>query len=341
LKVVVSIVILVVAVSLLSLSVHTTGSGAALTVQNPSRIAAFQASHSNTNGVTISGSNSSGIKLAIINFDDGYKSQFTNAKPILDKYSFKASFFIVCNFVGKTAQEMNSSSVINFAGKGVEQMNWNDIVTLYGQGDQIGAHSMNHLQNMTSMPKNELDYEIGHSKQCLDAHRIYTTTFAYPFENGKDNATIVKQVSQYYSYARSGNYPLMFLHCDHFVKYSRQTDCRTYLPNGKISYANRYSIVGWSHDYDRIAYFYSDQQMLHRFIQVVNGQDKYNKPGKPVDAIPIIVYHRIDNSGARYSTHVSLFAAEMQYLHDNDFHVISMTDLIYDNATNSFYLNNR
>ena len=75
--------------------------------------------------------------------------------------------------------------------------------------------------------------------------------------------------------------------------------------------------------------------MLHRFIQVVNGQDKYNKPGQSVDAIPIIVYHRIDNSGARYSTTVSLFAAEMQYLHDNGFHIISMGDLIYENVTNS------
>ena len=185
-----------------------------------------------------------------------------------------------------------------------------------------------------------LQFTIGlHS---LAGHGISTTTFAYPFENGKDNATIVKKVAQYYSYARSGNYPLMFLHCDHFfIKSSRQTDCRTYLPNGKVSYANRYSIVGWSHDYDRIAYyFYNDQQMLHRFIQVVNSQDKYNKQGQLVDAIPIIVYHRIDNSGARYSTTISLFAEEMQYLHDNGFHIISMTDLIYDNATNSFSLNN-
>jgi peptidoglycan/xylan/chitin deacetylase (PgdA/CDA1 family) len=341
LKTVISIVILIVAVLLL-VNVQTTLLEATLTVQNPSRIAVFhQTSHSNTNTVSISGTNSSGTKLAIINFDDGYKSQFINAKPILDKYGFKASFFIVCNFVGKSAKQMNSSSVINFAGKGVEQMTWNDIIALYKQGHQIGAHTMNHLQNMTSMPKSELDYEIGHSKQCLVGHGIYTTTFAYPFENGKDNVTITKKVAQYYSYARSGNYPLMFLHCDHFIKYSRQIDCRTYLPNGKISYANRYSIVGWSHDYDRIAYFYNDQQMLHRFIQVVNGQDKYNRPGQLVDAIPIIVYHRIDNSGARYSTTVSLFAAEMQYLHDNDFHIISMTDLIYDNATNSFYLNNR
>jgi hypothetical protein len=201
---------------------------------------------------------------------------------------------------------------------------------------------MNHLQNMTSMPGSELDYEIGQSKQCLENHGIRTSTFAYPFENGKDNATIVKKVSQYYSYARSGNYPLMFLHCDHFMKYSHQTDCKTYLPSGKISYANRYSIVGWSHDFDRITYSFNDQQMLHRFIQVVDGQQKYNnRPGQSVDAIPIIVYHTIDNSMARYSTTIPLFAAEMQYLHDNGFHVISMTSLVYNNLTNSFYLNNQ
>jgi len=313
----------------------------AMKVQDPSTIALFhQASHSNTNSVKMSGTNSSGTKLAIINFDDGYKSQFTNAKPILDKYGFKASFFIVCNFVEKTAMEMNSSSIVNFAGRGVQQLTWIDIVTLYKQGHQIGAHTMDHLRNMTNMPNNELNYEIGRSKQCIVDHGIPITTFAYPFEKGKDNVTIVKKVSQYYSYARSGNYPLMFLRCDHFRKNTHQSDCRTYLPNGQISYANRYSIVGWSHDYDRIAYLYNDQQMLTRFIQVVSGEDKYNRPGQPVDAIPIVVYHRIDNSRAPYSTTVSLFTAEMKYLHDNGFRVVNMADLVYDNATNSFYLKN-
>jgi peptidoglycan/xylan/chitin deacetylase (PgdA/CDA1 family) len=312
-------------------------------IRTPLAMAVSQ-THSDTKILT-NGANNIGNKLAIINFDDGYKSQYTNAKPILDKYGFKASFFIVCNFVGKTAKEMNTTSIGNlngagnFAGKGVEQMNWNDIKLLYEQGHQIGAHTMNHLQNMTSMPGSELDYEIGQSKQCLEDHGIHTSIFAYPFENGKDNATIVKKVAQYYNYARSGNYPLMFLHCDHFMKYSHQTDCKTYLPNDKVSYANRYSIVGWSHDYDRITYSFNDQQMLHRFIQVVDGQEKYNK-GQSIDAIPIIVYHRIDNSRASYSTTVPLFAAEMQYLHNNGFHVISMTSLAYNNLTNSFYLNN-
>ncbi|MGB6628505.1 MAG: polysaccharide deacetylase family protein, partial [Nitrososphaeraceae archaeon] len=295
-----------------------------------------------------SSSNDAGAptKLAIITFDDGYKSQFTSAKPILAHYGYKSSFFIFCNFVGKTAEEMNSSSIVNFVGKGVEQMSWQDIMALYKHGNQIGAHTMNHLRNLTSMSNSELDYEIGQSKECLVDHGISTTTFAYPYENGKDNSTIVEKISKYYSYARAGSYPLMFLHCDHY-KAHPQVDCRTYLPNGKVSVANRYSIIGWSHDSDRRKYSYNDSQMLDRFIEVVNSQKQYNKvlPGQAVEegaveAIPIIVYHRIDNSGAQYSTNVSLFAEEMKYLHDNGFKVISLIDLVYDNATNSFYLKN-
>jgi peptidoglycan/xylan/chitin deacetylase (PgdA/CDA1 family) len=38
-------------------------------------------------------------KLIILAFDDSPKSQFTLAKPILDKYGFKGSFFTVCNHV--------------------------------------------------------------------------------------------------------------------------------------------------------------------------------------------------------------------------------------------------
>jgi hypothetical protein len=62
--------------------------------------------------------------------------------------------------------------------------------------------------------------------------------------------------------------------------------------------------------------------------------------GQPVDAIPIVVYHGIDNNRALYSTAVSLFTEEMEYLYNNGFKVINMADLPYNNGTNSFYLKN-
>lgn len=39
-------------------------------------------------------------KAIILTFGDTIKSQFTNAKPILDKYGFKGNFLITCLWVG-------------------------------------------------------------------------------------------------------------------------------------------------------------------------------------------------------------------------------------------------
>jgi len=41
------------------------------------------------------------VKVVGFIFSDGLKSQFTYAKPILDKYGFKATFDVICNNVGK------------------------------------------------------------------------------------------------------------------------------------------------------------------------------------------------------------------------------------------------
>jgi peptidoglycan/xylan/chitin deacetylase (PgdA/CDA1 family) len=77
---------------------------------------------------------------------DGFKSQFVNAKPILDKYGFKAAYFIVCNFVGKNAQQMSAPDIVDFIGKGLDQMNWEELKILEKEGNIIGAHTMNHIE---------------------------------------------------------------------------------------------------------------------------------------------------------------------------------------------------
>ena len=62
-----------------------------------------------------------------------------------------------------------------------------------------------------SVSAQELDYEIGYSKQCLADHGFETTIFAYPKGLGSDNETVVNLVSKYYSLARSGSERLFFL----------------------------------------------------------------------------------------------------------------------------------
>jgi peptidoglycan/xylan/chitin deacetylase (PgdA/CDA1 family) len=265
-------------------------------------------------------------KVVILNFDDGYESQYTNAKPILDKYGYKATYYIVCNYVGNS-----------------ERLTWEDITALSKEGYDIASHTMNHA-DLSKTSKKETEFEVGGSKQCLLDHGINTSSFAYPFNAGSDEASVIDVVAKYYDIARtarSAPEPIMYLHCNGFKEESSQTDCRTYANDGEPNFANRYSIMGWSHDADRYKYSYDDSGMFNRFVEVVNSASMYNTGGT-INAIPIVIWHRIDNSGegdpGAYATTIDLFEKEIKYLHDNGFKVLTMADLGYDTNSNYLYL---
>ena len=260
-------------------------------------------------------------RYVILNFDDNRKSQFTQVKPILDEYGFKATFYVVCKYLDNK--------------KGY--MNWTELETLHKEGHDIGSHTMNHA-NLSDSSIKSLEYQIGKSKECLQEHGINATTFAYPFDKGWDNKTVVNIVSKYYDLARTASSPLTFLHCDGWKDKSTQTDCRTYTKNGKLNYANRYSIRAWSHDLSRKVNSYDNSALFDRFIQVVNSQFEHNKNGT-VTAIPIIIYHRAgDTETIDYNTDVDLFKNEMKYLHDGKFTVLKMSDLAYDSKNDYLYV---
>ena len=81
--------------------------------------------------------------------------------------------------------------------------------------------------------------------------------------------------------------------------------------------------------------------MLHRFIEVVDGQDEYNNndiDDNRVRAIPIIIWHNIANNvkdDPYTTTSVELFESEIKYLSDNGFTVLTMSDLEYDEVSNA------
>ncbi|HZB16555.1 MAG TPA: polysaccharide deacetylase family protein [Nitrososphaeraceae archaeon] len=307
------------------------GVGAALSVPNIAYSQSFPSVPSVPTSDSINNTNNN--KAVILTFDDGYKSQYTNAKPILDKYGYKATFYIVCNNVGGGERQVHPNV----------KMTWEDIIALYNEGYDIGSHTMSH-DDLDGLSEKGIEYEVGGSKECLVDHGIIPTSFAYPLNTGAQNAAVVNTVAKYYDIARTANDPLMYLHCVGFKEEeeaSSQTDCRTFSDDGELTFANRYSIMGWSHDAERRDNSYSDSEMLDRFIEVVNSQSTYNTDGT-INAIPIIIWHRIDNSGVgdpeQYATTIDLFEKEIKYLHDNGFKVLTMKDLGYDENSNYLYL---
>src|SRR5919197_57930 len=193
---------------------------------------------------SIMSSTNNNDKVVIINFDDSHQSEYTYAKPILDKYGFKATFFEVCNWV--EAGHHNSDTTTT----------WKDIAALQQDGMDIEAHTMTHPHINGSLSSADLDYEIGQSQQCLINHGINSSIFAYPYGEGSNNSAVVNIVAKYYNLARTDSKSaLTFLHCDgsgnidnnNAKNNDHQTDCRAYFSNGTLTPANRYSINSWAH----------------------------------------------------------------------------------------------
>lgn len=264
-------------------------------------------------------SSNTNTKVVILSFDDNRKGDIIYAKPILDKYGFKATFFIIC---GKTTD------------KGA--MNWQDIAAMRNDGMDIESHTMTH-KHLNHLSANALNFEIAGSKQCLLNHGYQPTSFAYPYDEGADNVTVVNTVARNYEFGRSGSEPLMFLHCNGFINHP-QTDCRLSLPDGKLTYANKYAVRSLSFDRYEIKDLFDNSTSFSDFVKILNSQTSYNRGGT-INAIPLITFHNVRPiNNVPYTTNVGLFDELMKYLHDNGFRVLNMANLKYDTITNTFYL---
>ena len=260
------------------------------------------------------------IKAAIITFDDGMLSQHNYAKPILDKFNFKASFYIICNNVDKE-----------------NRMNWNNIQTLEEERHEIGSHSMNH-KKLSKLSEEEMDYEIIESKICLQDNGLKVTSFSFPYNDGDDNKKILKIIADNYYIARTASEPLMLFQYkdeeyeDFIVNYDDKykNQCHYYsIKNNEEEYFKKYTITGLNHEAYKKSGGYSDEEMYEQFIDIVENQTKYNTENT-IGAIPILIYHSVDYSNDDYNINPDLFEKEMEYLFENRYKIFHMKDIVYD-----------
>ncbi len=112
-------------------------------------------------------------KPVLITIDDGFKSVYTLAFPILKEYGFPATLFLYTDYIAN----------------GDNQLSWSEIREMIDMGMEIGSHSLSH-SNLLNMKQNEsyLDYltrikkEIFLSKTILERNTgSIVNSFAYPY----------------------------------------------------------------------------------------------------------------------------------------------------------------
>jgi peptidoglycan/xylan/chitin deacetylase (PgdA/CDA1 family) len=119
-----------------------------------------------------------------ITFDDGYRDNFENAAPVLERLSLPATFFVVTRWMG--------SGMVPFwdRQRGVQHpwMTWDHVRSLHRRGFEIGAHTRTHA-DLGRVSGSIADDEIFGSKRDLEEQLGATAVaFAYPF-GGQGNLT--------------------------------------------------------------------------------------------------------------------------------------------------------
>ena len=139
--------------------------------------------------------NKSKNKKIIITFDDGYKDLISNSLPILKKYNFKATCFVVSNLIGETnSWDENDKNITK-----KKLMNKMDIALWIKNGMKIGSHSKNH-KNLTNLSYEIMLNEITESKFYLEnLIDSAVDSFCYPF--GSFNEKIIEEVKKNYKFA--------------------------------------------------------------------------------------------------------------------------------------------
>jgi peptidoglycan/xylan/chitin deacetylase (PgdA/CDA1 family) len=101
----------------------------------------------------------------IITLDDGYKDAYSEAFPLLKKYGFTATFFIVTGFIDQ---------------QNPEHLTWEQVLEMDAAGMDIESHSYDH-PDLRGRPKDYLVWQILGSKVAIE-ERIHKPVrfFCYP-----------------------------------------------------------------------------------------------------------------------------------------------------------------
>jgi peptidoglycan/xylan/chitin deacetylase (PgdA/CDA1 family) len=106
-----------------------------------------------------------GQKNIVLTFDDGYEDFYTNVYPLLKKYNYKATLYIIINALDKKGY-LTRAQVRELADSGLVE---------------IASHTFNH-PDLRKLKDKDIKFEIAASKKILEAiSGKPVLSFAYPF----------------------------------------------------------------------------------------------------------------------------------------------------------------
>ena len=124
----------------------------------------------------------------VITIDDGYQNNYTVAYPILRKYGFPATIFIITNVMDTKRSFFFRDGFLS----------WDEVKEMSRNGIVFGAHTKNHVYLPAIEDEQVLWDEIAGSKEAIEKHiGLPVYYFAYPSGGFNPQAKRLTQRAEY------------------------------------------------------------------------------------------------------------------------------------------------
>jgi peptidoglycan/xylan/chitin deacetylase (PgdA/CDA1 family) len=111
-------------------------------------------------------------KSFVLTFDDGYVDIYEHALPILEKYGFVATIFVIAEFVKEN---------------GKNYLSWQKLRELAKNGFTVGSHALTHL-SLSKLDSTAITHELQESKKLIEDQLGQTADLlAYPYGHSNDS----------------------------------------------------------------------------------------------------------------------------------------------------------
>jgi peptidoglycan/xylan/chitin deacetylase (PgdA/CDA1 family) len=149
-------------------------------------------------------------KSVVLTFDDGYENFLVLVYPILRRFGFTATVFLITDFVGKGGERKFE--------QGVPFLNWKQVKSLHMNGISFGSHTCTH-PDLPRLSEKQIWHELVSSKECIEdrlGERVQL--LAYPHGHSNPEIQQLAEAARYeaacgISRGRSGRFNLWRTKC--------------------------------------------------------------------------------------------------------------------------------
>jgi peptidoglycan/xylan/chitin deacetylase (PgdA/CDA1 family) len=134
----------------------------------------------------------------VITFDDGDKTIYEYAFPLLKEYGMKALVFLVTDFVDK-----QNVWDVSITGKRAVHLAWDEIREMHSYGIEFGSHTMTH-RNLTRLDPAGMRKELAGSKMTIEEKLGLCRCVSYPF-NRVDRTVLMMTAQCGYEFGFGGD----------------------------------------------------------------------------------------------------------------------------------------